>query len=138
MHAYLHCLSHTPLVGFVDPEQAVLDEVNGVIADARRRIEAFLATLRLTIHPIKSQLFETRHGANFLGFRVFPDRIRVRSENLRRARRRWRQQQADYAARRLTQQELTQSLRSWIAHVAHGSAWRLREQMFARLAFARG
>ena len=38
MHAYLHCLSHTPLVGFVDPEQAVLDEVNGVIADARRRI----------------------------------------------------------------------------------------------------
>jgi 2,3-dihydroxyphenylpropionate 1,2-dioxygenase len=34
MHAYLHCLSHTPLVGFVDPEQAVLDEVNGVIADA--------------------------------------------------------------------------------------------------------
>ncbi|VTN32212.1 2,3-dihydroxyphenylpropionate 1,2-dioxygenase [Klebsiella pneumoniae] len=29
MHAYLHCLSHTPLVGFVDPEQAVLDEVNG-------------------------------------------------------------------------------------------------------------
>jgi 2,3-dihydroxyphenylpropionate 1,2-dioxygenase len=36
MNAYLHCLSHTPLVGYVDPEQAVLDEVNGVIADARR------------------------------------------------------------------------------------------------------
>ena len=31
MDAYLHCLSHTPLVGFVDPEQAVLDEVNGEI-----------------------------------------------------------------------------------------------------------
>ncbi|MGA6506250.1 3-carboxyethylcatechol 2,3-dioxygenase, partial [Klebsiella sp. K769] len=41
MHAYLHCLSHTPLVGFVDPEQAVLDEVNRVIADARRRIAEF-------------------------------------------------------------------------------------------------
>ena len=35
MNAYLHCLSHTPLVGYVDPEQAVLDEVNGTIADAR-------------------------------------------------------------------------------------------------------
>ena len=42
MHAYLHCLSHTPLVGFVDPEQAVLDEVNRVIADARRRIARIL------------------------------------------------------------------------------------------------
>ena len=38
MNAYLHCLSHTPLVGYVDPEQAVLDEVNGTIADARARL----------------------------------------------------------------------------------------------------
>ena len=41
MHAYLHCLSHSPLVGYVDPAQAVLDEVNGVIASARARIAAF-------------------------------------------------------------------------------------------------
>lgn len=38
MHAYLHCLSHSPLVGYVDPAQEVLDEVNGVIASARERI----------------------------------------------------------------------------------------------------
>ncbi|ROI70095.1 hypothetical protein BFD20_23790 [Escherichia coli] len=25
MHAYLHCLSHSPLVGYVDPAQEVLD-----------------------------------------------------------------------------------------------------------------
>lgn len=41
MNAYLHCLSHTPLVGYVDPAQSVLDEVNGVIAGARDRIAAF-------------------------------------------------------------------------------------------------
>ncbi len=41
MHAYLHCLSHSPLVGYVDPAQEVLDEVNGVIASARERIAAF-------------------------------------------------------------------------------------------------
>lgn len=41
MNAYLHCLSHTPLVGYVDPEKAVLDEVNGVIASASERIAAF-------------------------------------------------------------------------------------------------
>ncbi len=40
MHAYLHCLSHSPLVGYVDPAQEVLDEVNGVIASARERIAA--------------------------------------------------------------------------------------------------
>ncbi len=41
MHAYLHCLSHSPLVGYVDPAQEVLDEVDGVIASARERIAAF-------------------------------------------------------------------------------------------------
>ncbi|MBF8100974.1 3-carboxyethylcatechol 2,3-dioxygenase, partial [Klebsiella pneumoniae] len=45
MHAYLHGLSHTPLVGFVDPEQAVREEVNRVIADARRRIAEFAPEL---------------------------------------------------------------------------------------------
>ncbi len=41
MSAYLHCLSHTPLVGYVDPPQAVLAEVDEVIGAARARIAAF-------------------------------------------------------------------------------------------------
>lgn len=41
MTALVQCLSHTPLVGYVDPAQSVLDEVDGVIARARAGIEAF-------------------------------------------------------------------------------------------------
>ncbi|WP_434669396.1 2,3-dihydroxyphenylpropionate/2,3-dihydroxicinnamic acid 1,2-dioxygenase [Klebsiella sp. B345] len=51
MNAYLHCLSHTPLVGYVDPEPAVLDEVNGVIAAARARIAAFNPELVVLFAP---------------------------------------------------------------------------------------
>ena len=51
MHAYLHCLSHSPLVGYVDPAQAVLDEVNGVIASARARIAAFEPELVVLFAP---------------------------------------------------------------------------------------
>ncbi len=51
MHAYLHCLSHSPLVGYVDPAQAVLDEVNGVIASARARIAAFDPELVVMFAP---------------------------------------------------------------------------------------
>ena len=105
---------------------------------ARQQVEEYLVRLRLKIHPVKSQIFSTARGANFLGFRVFRDRIRVRSENLRRARRRLRRIQRAYAARQLGQQEISQSLRSWIAHLAHGDTWRLREQIFANLVFTRG
>lgn len=51
MAALLHCLSHTPLVGFVDPAQSVLDEVNAVVASARARIEAFDPELVILFAP---------------------------------------------------------------------------------------
>ncbi len=57
MDAYLHCLSHTPLVGFVDPEQAVLDEVNGVIADARRRSPPSSPSWWCSSPPITTTVF---------------------------------------------------------------------------------
>ncbi|RYY27195.1 MAG: 3-carboxyethylcatechol 2,3-dioxygenase [Sphingomonadales bacterium] len=47
----LQCLSHTPLVGFVDPPRPVLDEVNSMIADARARIAAFQPELIILFSP---------------------------------------------------------------------------------------
>ena len=115
------------------------------LADARLAIEDYLAGLRLKIHPVKSQLFETRHGANFVGFRVMPvgDRfpkdiyIRVRRENLRRAKRRLRRLQREYARGKISFQEVDRSMQSWLAHLNHGDTWRLRQQLFTDLVFSR-
>ncbi|NJL39792.1 MAG: RNA-directed DNA polymerase [Leptolyngbyaceae cyanobacterium RM1_406_9] len=105
------------------------------LVDARLAIEAYLTQLRLRLHPIKSQLFETRRGANFVGFRVLPDRIRVRNDNLRRSRDRCRQLQRDYTARKLSLSELVQRLQSWEAHLLHGDTHRLRRRLFDQLIF---
>lgn len=51
MNAYLHCLSHTPLVGFYDPVPQVLAEVNATIAAARERITAFNPELVVLFAP---------------------------------------------------------------------------------------
>ena len=51
---------------------ALFSDDRAFLADARQQVEAYLSHLRLKIHPIKSQLFATRHGANFVGFRIFP------------------------------------------------------------------
>jgi hypothetical protein len=82
-------------------------------------------------------LFETRHGAGFVGFRVLPDRLRVRNENLRRARRRLSRLQSGYRRSEIGIPEITQSVRSWIGHLLHGDTWRLRKRVFASLAFTR-
>ena len=62
MNAYLHCLSHTPLVGYVDPEQAVLDEVNGVIAAAHDRIADFAPELVVLYAPDHAAILPGRGG----------------------------------------------------------------------------
>lgn len=122
-------------VRYVD-DFAIFSDDRQELAEARIAIESHLEKLRLRIHPIKSQLFEVRHGACFLGFNVLPDRIRVRGENLRRARRRFKRLQARFAQGEIGVAELTQSIKSWSAHLAHGDTWRLRETIFAGLAFA--
>jgi retron-type reverse transcriptase len=98
-------------------------------------VGTLLASLRLKIHPVKSQLFETRHGANFLGFRVLPNCIRVRTENLRRGRRRLRLMQQDYQEGKITRVQVSQRLKSWFAHLEHGDTWKLRKRIFASLVF---
>lgn len=119
---------------YVDDYAAFSDDWQE-LADARIAMEDFLATLRLKMHPIKSQLFETRHGANFVGFRVLPDRIRVRNDNLRRARRRMEELQREYAAGNISLKPLVQRIQSWEAHLMHGDTYRLRRKVFDRYVF---
>jgi RNA-directed DNA polymerase len=109
------------------------------LAAARVAIEEFLVGLRLKIHPIKSQLFDTAIGANFLGFRVLPMGdafpkevlIRVRNDNLRRGRLRLRQLRADYQQGKIDHAALCRSITSWQAHLAHGDTYRLQQRIFA-------
>jgi retron-type reverse transcriptase len=107
----------------------------GFLKEAHTAIEDYLTTLRLTLHPRKSQLFETRFGANFVGFRVLPSYIRVRNDNINRARRRCRQLQHDYHAGTLSLADLVQRLRSWEAHLLHGDTENLRRSIFDNLIF---
>ncbi len=124
-------------VRYVD-DFALFGDDRNELAEWRKRIEEFLASLRLQIHPVKSQLFETRHGVSFVGYRVLPDRIRVRSDNLQRARKRLRLLQNAYRSGEKTLDQITQSLRSWIAHLEHGDTWQLRQQLFSVFTYAKG
>ncbi|NES96608.1 MAG: RNA-directed DNA polymerase [Desertifilum sp. SIO1I2] len=124
-------------IRYVD-DFALFSDDREFLAQARVAIEEYLAQLRLKIHPIKSQLFETQYGATFLGFRVFPDTLRVRTENLRRARRRLKRLQIHYTSGKITAHQIRQSLQSWVAHLMQGDTWQLRQQIFTTLVFARG
>lgn len=124
-------------IRFVDDFACFSHEVD-FLREVKHRIENYLVALRLKIHPVKSQIFETRLGANFLGFRFLPDRIRVRSQNLRRSTKRLREQQRLFKQHQITIPEISNSIRSWLAHLDQANTWNLRDRIFSRLVFARG
>lgn len=128
-HHVKQTLKANKYVRYMD-DFALFSSDKAYLRDCRQSIETYLATLRLKIHPIKSQLTQTRYGANFVGFRVLPDRIRVRNHNLQTGRRRLKRLQVAYASGKLTDHDVSQSLQSWNAHLAHGDTWQLRQQIF--------
>lgn len=118
---------------------ALFSDDHRMLAEARIALENYLAQLRLRIHPIKSQLFDTRHGANFVGFRVLPIGaafpkevcIRVRNDNLHRNRIRHRSFYRQLSQGHISLQQVRQSLQSWQAHLSHGDTWKLRQKIFS-------
>jgi len=101
----------------------------------RADIIRFLHTLRLTLHEEKAQVFPVRNGIDFLGWRLFPHYRRLRRDNVRHAVRRLRRQQAAFARGELSQEQLSASVRAWLAHAAHGNTYRLRRRLLQRFVF---
>ncbi|MEL4897220.1 RNA-directed DNA polymerase [Crocosphaera sp. Alani8] len=129
-------LKVTKYLRYVD-DFALFSDDHLFLQNARLNVENYLVKLRLKIHPIKSQLFATKHGASFLGFRILPNNIKVRNQNLTRARKRLKQLQKNYAQGNIEIQDIKRSLNSWEAHLKHGDTWRLRQQIFNSLVFTR-
>ncbi|MCH2247051.1 MAG: reverse transcriptase/maturase family protein [Crocosphaera sp.] len=123
-------------VRYVD-DFALFSDSQDFLRTAKQEIEDYLTRLRLKLHPVKSALFETKYGANFLGFRVLPNQVRVRNDNLRRSRYRLRQMQYDYRYGEISLKDVIQRLSSWEAHLKHGDTYRLRKDIFEYWTFQR-
>lgn len=99
----------------------------------RREIEAFLIKLRLKIHAHKTAVYPVTNGIPFLGFLVFPGHRRLKQGNGYRFRRRFRRLVARYKAGEIDLEDLSRSVRSWVAHAAHGDTWGLRRSLFGEV-----
>jgi len=93
--------------------------------------------LKLEFHEGVTPMPVSR-GLTFLGFRLFPTRMRLKSENVNRFVKRIKGYQKDCAEGRMTPKELTQSVKSWVAHASYGQTLELRRQLFSRFTFTFG
>lgn len=108
-----------------------------LLADSRSELKrlyavvaAFLAKhLQLALNPSVTLLNRTSHGLPFLGFRIFPNLVRIRPRNLRRMRERIALRSYQVRHGRIGENEFSHSLQSVFAHLAFADSLGLRRDM---------
>ena len=94
--------------------------------------EEYLRGLGLEIHPDKYRAVRSQDGVDFCGFVVRADgRVRIRAAGVRRFARRYRWMLDEVKCGRMPVVEVTQAVRSWIAHAKHAQSWGLRRAVLA-------
>jgi hypothetical protein len=98
----------------------------------RERIRMRLADLRLTMHEHRAQVMPVAVGFSFVGWRITPERRRLRRRNVVRFRRRYRARLQQYAAGEIDRQRLEATIHGWIGHCKHGSTYGLRRSILGQ------
>jgi len=92
-----------------------------------RDMETFLADcLRLALNPRAMSLNSRIHGLPFLGFRVFPNLIRIKQENLQRMKRRMQKRMVEFKKGLILEEKFVMSMRSMFEHMGFADSYRLR------------
>lgn len=123
-------LRATGYVRYVDDMLLFHDDLS-ILHDWKRRIEDRLARLRLTAHP-GAHPRPVAEGISFLGFITFPDRRRLKSRKARHFHRKYRALREEARRGEIPWTAVTDSVRGWVNHAAHGNTWRLREAIFGK------
>ncbi len=103
---------------------------------AKSCISDYIKTLRLRLHENKSRAYKISEGIDFLGYRIFPDHIRVRKSIVKRYRRKLREMTLDYKNRKIVLSRVNNSIQSWIGHVKHANSYKLRKELLSKAAFS--
>lgn len=119
-------------VRYVD-DFVVLNDNKEKLQQVKIAIAEFLQGYRLLLHERKSRVFQVQDGIGILGHRVFPDFRLLKSENLRRFRKRLKQYLKDYWAGDMPRKDFNARVQCWFAHASFSNTWRLRRKIFFRI-----
>jgi retron-type reverse transcriptase len=101
---------------------------------AKNRIRHFLKErLALNLHKSKSQVYKTRDGIKFLGFRLYRDYRRLASDNVRRFRKRMKKFAYLFENTEMDANEVRDSVRCWVAHSKYADTKKLRSRLWSGL-----
>jgi len=105
------------------------------LIEVKERAREFLnERLALQMHEGKSQIYNTRNGIKFLGFRLYKDHRRLASDNVRRFKKRLKKFGYLLGSGQVKKSKVRDSVRCWAAHSSYADTGGLRLNIFNALA----
>lgn len=123
-----HRLNARFYIRYVD-DFVLLDQSRERLGDHKARISEFLETLKLELHSEKSKIRPLSKGTKFLGFRIFHHHKLLMKSNMRKMNRRLESFREEYANGIISQDDISNSVHSWMGYARQGNTYRLRERI---------
>lgn len=122
---YVQDFLRVPMVRYMD-DMYCFGAGKAALRRVRRDIHERLRRLGLKAHPKKQQLMRVDRGVPFVGFRIFPDHIRVRGRSKVRALVRLRVWSRESRARQVDPDARRSAVSSWFGHWGWADTYYLR------------
>ena len=104
------------------------------LSEVKVKIRGFLEnSLSLNLHEGKSQIYSTKSGIKFLGFRIYKEYRRLASDNVRCFRKRLKRFAYLFENGKIGAKEISDSVRCWTAHSEYANTKSLRYNIWSRL-----
>ena len=122
----------------------IFDDNKKTLFEAKAKIRDFLENrLGLKLHEGKTQVYKTKNGIKFLGFRLYSGYRRLASDNVRRFRKRLKRFSGEWKVASGEKKPFTNhsslatrhcnSVRCWVAHSKYADTKKLRSRLWSGL-----
>ncbi|MBI4017055.1 MAG: group II intron reverse transcriptase domain-containing protein [Candidatus Aenigmarchaeota archaeon] len=123
-----HILRAKYYVRYVD-DFVILHKSKKILQEYEQRINEFLQTLKINLHPTKCKIIPLGQGISFLGFRIFYHHKLLRKRNIRKIKAKLAFLLEEYESGWADAYDVLETLHGWNAYAVHGNTFRLRQRL---------
>ena len=108
----------------------ILHESKEQLESWKNNINNFLQeSLKIELHPSKSNVLRLNSGINFLGFRVFFYHKLIRKSNLKNFERKFNNLRIQFDEEIIGREKALESLEGWLAYCSHANTYKYRKYL---------
>jgi len=108
----------------------ILHESKQYLHEVKEKINLFFASMKLTLHPKKANIFPITLGVDFLGYRIFNSHRLVRKSTVKRFLKNTKTKLRKYDSSVIEFDKLMESFNSWESYMSHANSYALKNDLY--------